>query len=133
MSFFLVSLEFLAVVSAALFVWSTVFLLWDLLALGAIGLGRIVGNVHVEPGRETVGNDANRRESVEPPPRIELAAFAFPKSPSPVTRPSRPLPSPPRVPLRGYARGSTTSRRGTAVGWVRVGAIEWERLPRLVF
>ncbi|ACO66653.1 predicted protein [Micromonas commoda] len=74
-----VSLEFLAVVSAALFVWSTVFLLGDLLALGAIGLGRIVGNVHVEPGRETVVTDANRRESVRAAAEDRARRFRVPQ------------------------------------------------------
>jgi len=75
-----VSLEFLAVVAAALFVWSTVFLLGDLVALGAIGLGRIVGNVHVEPGREpTRGNDANRRESAQAAAEDRTRRFRVPQ------------------------------------------------------
>ena len=44
------SLEFLVVVTAATFVWSILFLLGDLMSLGYVGLGRIVGNAHVEPG-----------------------------------------------------------------------------------
>ena len=44
------SLEFLVVVTAATFVWSILFLLGDLMSLGVVGLGRIVGNAHVEPG-----------------------------------------------------------------------------------
>ena len=73
-----VSLEFLAVVAAALFVWSTLFLLGNLTALGVIGLGRIVGNVHVEPGRVTTVNDANRRESARAAAEDRARRFRVP-------------------------------------------------------
>lgn len=73
-----VSLEFLAVVAAALFVWSTLFLLGNLTALGVIGLGRIVGNVHVEPGRVTTVNDANRRDAARAAAEDRARRFRVP-------------------------------------------------------
>ena len=73
-----VSLEFLAVVAAALFVWSTLFLLGNLTALGVIGLGRIVGNVHVEPGRVTTVNDTNRRDAARAAAEDRARRFRVP-------------------------------------------------------